>query len=198
MTWLVHAIQNLPVGPDCIPRGRVNAIAIANRLARGRRGPARAGRADEIPAAPGADPRRPPRWRSSRTSPRPARSSGRWDGRLQRRGGSRAGMATSRSSRRDRIARIAADGTTSPRMRGIRHSPVRSAGLPCRYRSQPPSIITFDWPSTATSARGARRWRLSTFASVLSSVAISPVSLGGNACIAVDVRALAREVFGAV
>jgi len=107
----------------------VSAIDSASPVARGPQVLAPAGRAGGAEAGQARDRQSPPRSCSSRTSPRPARSSGRSDVRLWPHGDLHAGREMNRSSRHAHSARNAAGGTTSHRRQGIRHIRDRSAAL---------------------------------------------------------------------
>jgi hypothetical protein len=112
----------------------VSAGGTASR--RGRGPPAResAGPWGGCAARPAPGLRHSGRSRSPRTSPHPARSSARSDGRMPPRARWHAARETSHSSRRVRTARNAADGTTSPRSPGTPRSPVRSGGRSGRWQ----------------------------------------------------------------
>jgi hypothetical protein len=131
-------------------RCRVSAGGASNLAARALPVLARVGRPGGAPAEPGQDPPCIPRWRSSRTSPRQARSSGLRDARFLPRGGLHAATATNHSSRCGRTGHIGAGGTTSLRLLGTRRSQGRSAAPPdrsCAHRAWalPPRGRTSQW-----------------------------------------------------
>ncbi len=121
------------------PGWRISAVGAPSLAAHGLPVLATADRAGDGAAEQGSDRRGPAPSRSPRTSPRRARSSGPPGDRRHVRGGGRAAMATSRSTRHDRTGHTGAGGTTSPRSPGTPRSPSRSAvpaGRPRSVRSR--------------------------------------------------------------
>jgi hypothetical protein len=127
--------------------------AAANPPGHARLALAPAGRAGDGPVGRAEGRRRTPASRNSRTSPRPARSSGSVGVRPCRRACSRAARVMSRSSRCARSVRSGAGGTTIRQQPGTRRSPIRWASPRARCRSYRSQFST----TTVSVSRSPRR-----------------------------------------
>jgi hypothetical protein len=129
-----HRHHGTHVNAEDRPRQAASAGTPASRPARGPVDREPAGRADGARDLGAAVPLRTQTWRSSRTSPRRARSCGRRGGPSSRRALERAVRVTNHSNRHDRIGHSDGDGATTRRSPGTPRIPNRWAGRSDRSR----------------------------------------------------------------
>jgi hypothetical protein len=122
---VMHAPDEMPDHADCLG-AKLSGGAAANLAVHGRAVPEPAARVGDAGEAPKEGPRSIQKLRSPSTSPRPARSSARVDGRCSVHASWRAGKEKCHSNRCARMSRSVGDGTTNPRPPGTRRSRCRS------------------------------------------------------------------------